>query len=47
MERRHQARLKTILPGWIVKEAEVAAKDRKLWAHFLRQAAGADGHDAV
>ena len=36
-----------ILPGWTVEEAEVATRDRKLWTHFLHQAAGADGHDAV
>ena len=32
----------TILPGWTVEEAEVAARDRRIWKHFLRQAASAD-----
>ena len=33
---------------WTVEEAEVAARDRRIWLHFLRQAAGADGeHDAA
>ena len=32
-----------ILPGWIVEEAEVAARA----AHLLRQAAGADEYDAI
>ena len=37
----------TIHPGWTVEEVKVAARDRRLWSHFLCQAAGANGHDAV
>ena len=38
-----------ILPGWTVGvgEVDVAATDRRIWLHFLCQAAGADQHDAV
>ena len=39
--------LDTILPGWTVEEAEVAARDRRSWSNFLRQAASADPHGAV
>ena len=31
----------TPLTGWTLEEAEVAARDRKIWGHFLRQAVGA------
>ena len=29
------------------EEAAVAARDCRIWSRFLRQAAGADEHDAV
>ena len=32
----------SVFPGWTVEEAEVAARDRRVWAHFLRQAASAE-----
>ena len=32
--------------GWTVKEAEVAALDRRTWKLLLSQAAGAEMHDA-
>ena len=35
------------MTGWTLEEAEVAARDRKIWGHFLRQAAGASLHDAI
>ena len=37
----------TPLTGWTLEEAEVAARDRKIWGHFLRQAAVASMHDAI
>ena len=33
--------------GWTLEKAEVAVRDRKIWGHFLHQAAGAWMHDAV
>ena len=33
--------------GWTLEEAEEAARDRKIWGKFLRQAAGASMHDAI
>ena len=39
--------LDTLLTGWSLEEAEVAARDRKNWKLFLRQAASAGMHDAV
>ena len=35
------------MTGWTLEEAEVAARDHKIWGHFLLQAAGASMHDAI
>ena len=39
--------LDSLMTGWSLEEAEVAARDQKIWGHFLRQAAGAEMHDAI
>ena len=35
------------MTGWSLEEAEVAARDCKIWGNFLHQAAGARLHDAI
>ena len=47
MKIRIKTYINTLLHGWTVEDAEKAVRDRKLWAQFLRQAAGADGQNAV
>ena len=39
--------LDSLMTGWTLEEAEVAARDRKIWGHFLLQAAGASMHVAI
>ena len=39
--------LDSLMIGWSLEEAEVAARDLKIWGHFLRQAAGAQLHDTI
>ena len=38
--------LDSLMTGWTLEEADVAARDRKIWGHFLCQAAGASVHDS-
>ena len=39
--------LDSLMTEWTLEEAEVAARDRKIWGHFLRQAADAEMQDAI
>ena len=39
--------LASLMTVWTLEETEVAARDRKIWGHFLHQAAGASMHDAI